>query len=87
LVTGKAVTDVSEADVKSLEKYLIVIPCVAAAFASTLLAVMAVRRMQSKATVATIPDEAVTYLFGPLVAAVRQEARDAVAAAMKKPSG
>ena len=86
MVTGKAVTDVTEADVKSLEKYLIIIPCVAAAFASTLLAVTAVRRIKSKASVATIPDEAAAYLFGPLIAAVRQEAREAVADALKKPS-
>ena len=86
MMTGKAVTDVTEADVKSLEKYLIIIPCIAAAFASTLLAVTAVRRITSKSSVAAIPDEAVAYLFGPLVSAVRQEARDAVAAAMRKPS-
>jgi hypothetical protein len=86
MMTGKAVTDVSEADVKSLEKYLIIIPCVAAAFASTLLAVTAVRRIKPKESVATIPDEAAAYLFGPLVSAIRQEARDAVAAAVNKSS-
>jgi hypothetical protein len=86
MLTGKAITDVSEGDVKSLEKYLIIIPCIAAAFASTLLAVTAVRRIKPKASVATIPDEAAAYLFGPLVAAIRQEARDAVAAAVKKNS-
>jgi hypothetical protein len=86
MVTGKAVTDVSEADVKSLEKYLIIVPCIAAAFASTLLAVTAVRRTKPKASVTTIPDDAAEYLFGPLVAAVRQEARDAVTAAMKESS-
>jgi Skp family chaperone for outer membrane proteins len=87
MVTGKAVADVSEADVKSLEKYLIIIPCIAAAFASTLLAVTAVRRIRPKTSVATIPDEAAAYLFGPLVTAIRQEARDAVAAAVNKSSG
>jgi hypothetical protein len=35
---------------------------------------------------ANIPDEAVAYLFGPLVTAIRQEAKEAVASAMKDTS-
>jgi hypothetical protein len=85
MVTGKAVAEVTEAEVKSLEKYLIIIPSIAAAFASTLIAITAVRRIKAPelAPVATIPDEAAAYLFGPLVAAIRQEAKDAVAAATR----
>jgi hypothetical protein len=82
MVTGKAVAEVTEAEVKNLEKYLIIIPSIAAAFASTLIAITAVRRIKSSQPAAVIPDEAVAYLFGPLVAAIKTEARDAVAAAM-----
>jgi hypothetical protein len=83
MITGKAVAEVTEAEVKSLEKYLIIIPSIAAAFASTLIAITAVRRIKSPdAPIATIPDEAAAYLFGPLVAAIRSEATAAVSAAM-----
>jgi hypothetical protein len=84
MLTGKASADVTEADVKRLEKYLIIIPAIAAAFASTLLAVTAVRRIKAPVppAAATIPDEAANYLFGPLLEAIRAEARDAVAAAI-----
>ena len=85
MVTGKPVAEVTEAEVKSLEKYLIIIPSIAAAFASTLIAITAVRRIKAPELppVATIPDEAAAYLFGPLVAAIREEAKDAVAVAIK----
>jgi hypothetical protein len=46
MVTGKAVAKVTEADVKSLEKFLIIIPAIAARFASTLIAITAVRRIK-----------------------------------------
>jgi hypothetical protein len=84
MLTGKAGADVTEADVKRLEKYLIIIPSIAAAFASTLLAVTAVRRLRAPEPqpITTIPDEAAKYLFGPLLEAIRAEARDSVAAAM-----
>jgi hypothetical protein len=83
MITGKAVAEVTEAEVKNLEKYLIIIPSIAAAFASTLIAITAVRRIKPPEPTPTIPDEAAAYLFGPLVAAIKTEARDAVAAAMK----
>jgi hypothetical protein len=82
MVTSKAVSEVTEAEVKNLEKYLILIPSIAAAFASTLLAITAVRRIKPAVPVTTIPDDAAAYLFGPLVEAIRQEARDAVRAAV-----
>ncbi len=80
MVTGKAVADVTDAEVKNLEKYLIIIPSIAAALASTLIAITAVRivRPTTAQPVPTIPDEAVAYLFGPLVGALRKEAREAV---------
>jgi len=85
MITGKASADVTEADVKRLEKYLIIIPSIAAAFASTLLAVTAVRRVKPATLppMATLPDEAAKYLFGPLLEAIKAEAQDTVAAAMK----
>jgi hypothetical protein len=46
----------------------------------------AVRRIKKpkELSAVTIPDEAAAYLFGPLVAAIRKEAADAVAAAASK---
>lgn len=80
----KAAQDVTEANVKVLEWYLIVIPSIAAAFSSTLIAMTAVRRIKQPPVVTTmLPDESAAYLFGPLVEAIRQEARDAVRAAAK----
>jgi hypothetical protein len=84
MVTGKAVAEVTEAEVKNLEKYLIIIPSIAAAFASTLIAITAVRRIRAADPQAAIPDEAAAYLFGPLVAAIRAEAKEAVASAVGK---
>ena len=88
MVTGKAVAEVTDAEVKNLEKYLIIIPSIAAALASTLIAITAVRivRPTTAQPVPTIPDEAVAYLFGPLVGALRKEARDAVTAALNNQS-
>jgi hypothetical protein len=75
--------DVSDGEVKTLEWYLIFIPSIAAAMSSTLIAMTAVRRIKSAEPEpkATIPDEAISYLFGPLVASIRQEAKEAVTAA------
>jgi hypothetical protein len=90
MVTGKAVADVSESEVKNLEKYLIIIPSIVAAFASTLIAITAVRRIKpaEPEPATTIPDEAAQYLFGPLLAAIREEARDTVTAALNgRPKG
>src|SRR5262249_32777407 len=83
MIKGKAPTEVTDAEIKSLESYLIFIPSIAAALASTLLAITAVRRIRPRPeTIATIPDDAATYLFGPLVEAIKKQAEEAVAAAM-----
>ena len=84
MVTGKAVSDVTESDVKTLEKYLIIIPSIAAAVASTLIAITAVRRIRPDTTKRSValPDEAASYLFGPLVTAIHVEAKRAVEAAV-----
>jgi hypothetical protein len=89
MITGKAVEDVTEAEVKNLEKYLILIPCVAAAFASTVIAITAVRRIKPKPDgVVTMPDEAAAYLFGPLLEAIKTEARATVSDAINaRPKG
>lgn len=78
--------DVTPGQIKSLEFYLIFVSSIAAAFSSTLIAMTAVRRIkpQEKSSVVAIPDEAAAYLFGPLVAAIRKEASDAVAAASEQ---
>jgi hypothetical protein len=87
MIKGKAAAEVTEAEVKNLEKYLIIIPSIAAAFASTLIAITAVRRIKPPEPLLTaIPDDAATYLFGPLVEAIRAEANAAVAAAVKTAS-
>jgi hypothetical protein len=85
MVKGKAVADVTDSEVKGFEKYLIIIPSIAAALASTLIAITAVRRIKppDAAPIASMPDEAAAYLFGPLIQALRKEANDAVATAMK----
>jgi hypothetical protein len=84
MIMFKAPKDVTEAEVKNLEKYLIFIPSIAAAFASTLIAITAVRRVKPPKLqpAVTIPDEAANYLFGPLVTAIKKTARDAVIEAM-----
>jgi peptidoglycan hydrolase CwlO-like protein len=78
--------DVTAAQIKTLEFYLIFVSSIAAAFSSTLIAMTAVRRIkpQEKSSMVTIPDEAAAYLFGPLVSAIRKEALDAVAAASEQ---
>ena len=49
-----------------------------------MLAVTAVRRIKppEPPPMATIPDDAAKYLFGPLLEAIQKQARDSVAAAM-----
>jgi hypothetical protein len=86
---GKNPQDVNDADVKLLEWYLIVVPSIAAAFSSTLIAMTAVRRIRPLKTAEDIalPDEAAAYLFGPLISAIRKEAHDAVAAATQGSTG
>jgi hypothetical protein len=84
MLFGKDAAEVSEGQVKTLEQYLILIPSIAAAFSSTLIAITAVRRLRPviPEPIATIPDEAAAFLFGPLIAAIRLEAANAVGAAV-----
>jgi hypothetical protein len=75
--------DVTDAEIKTLEWYLIVIPSIAAALSSTLIAMTAVHRIKPRDDIGIkFPDEATAYLFGPLVAVLRKEAREAVTAAI-----
>jgi hypothetical protein len=76
--------EVTDGEVKTLQWYLIVIPSIAAALSSTLIAMTAIRRFKKAAPepVASLPDEAVAYLFGPLLTAIREEASRAVTAAV-----
>lgn len=84
-VVRKAPTEVTDAEVKGLEFYLIFIPSIAAALASTLLAITAVHRIRLPKVepAATMPDEALNFLLGPLVQTLQQEARNAVDGAMR----
>ena len=78
--------EVSEGQVKTLEWYLILIPSIAAALSSTLIAMTAVhrvRRPKSQMAPTVIPDDAANFLFGPLIAAIKGEAADAVETAVK----
>jgi hypothetical protein len=83
-IVRKPPTEVTDAEVKALESYLIFIPSIAAALASTLLAITAVLRLKRPEPegLATIPDDAAAYIFGPLLEAIKNEARVAVAAAV-----
>jgi TolA-binding protein len=81
-IRGKAVAEVTESEVKDLEKYLIFIPSIAAALASTFIAITAVRRIRppDPEPITTIPEDAAAYVFGPLLEALKREARDTVRA-------
>jgi hypothetical protein len=83
MLFGKNPSELSDGDVKTLERYLIWIPAIAAALSSTLIAMTAVRRMRRDDDT-TIPDDAMRTLFGPLVEAIQVEARNAVTAAMNE---
>lgn len=88
MLFSKDPRDVTEGEVKTLEWYLILIPSIAAALSSTLIAMTAVHRIKAPLqTVTTIPDDAMTYLFGPLLEAVRKEANDAIVAVIKPHAG
>jgi hypothetical protein len=80
MIMFKAPKDVTEAEVKSLEKYWIFIPSIAAAFASTLLAITAVRRIKPPKVEPppTMPDEALNFLLGPILQTMEQEARNII---------
>ena len=85
-IVRKPPTEVTDAEVKGLEFYLIFIPSIAAALASTLLAITAVHRIQPPKVESAVamPDEALTFLLGPLVQTLKQEVKNTVAEAMKK---
>lgn len=85
MIFGVDPNSVTPDQIKRVEFYLIFVSSIAAAFSSTLIAMTAVRRIKAADTDPSIelPDEAMTYLFGPLLIALRQEAREAVEAAMK----
>jgi hypothetical protein len=76
--------EVSDGEVKTLQWYLIVIPSIAAALSSTLIAMTAVRRRRKRKPeiVPAMSDEAAAYLFGPLVTAIGIEAKRAVDSAV-----
>jgi hypothetical protein len=84
MLFNKDPQDVSEGEVKTLEWYLILIPSIAAALSSTLIAMTAVHRIKTPKIEAPtkMPDEAMTYLLGPLVKTLEQEAKNAVSAAV-----
>jgi hypothetical protein len=83
MILRKDPTELTDGEIKALESYLIFIPSIAAALASTLLAITAVRRIKSKReAVADIPSDAATYLFGPLIEAIKKQADTAIAAAL-----
>jgi hypothetical protein len=84
MLFGKNPSELSEGEIKKLERYLIWIPAIAAALSSTLIAMTAVRRIRHDPNDVTIPDDAMTNLFGPLIETINAEARNAVAAAMNE---
>jgi len=84
MLFGKTPSELSDGEVKTLERYLIWIPAIAAALSSTLIAMTAVRRIRREPDDAIIPDDAMRTLFGPLVDAIQVEARNAVVVAMNE---
>jgi len=85
MLFGKDPSQLTDGEVKTLERYLIWIPAIAAALSSTLIAMTAVRRRKrpkKPQPEAILPAEAANYLFGPFFAAMKQAANDLVVAAM-----
>jgi hypothetical protein len=78
--------NVTPAQIKTLEFYLIFVSSIAAAFSSTLIAMTAIRKtkVSRRDEASELPDDAVAYIFGPLMAAIQKEAKDAVSAAIEK---
>jgi hypothetical protein len=76
--------DVTDGEVKTLEWYLILIPSIAAALSSTLIAMTAVRRIRppKPQPAAVLPGDAAGYLFNPLLTGITKAASDAVTAAI-----
>lgn len=77
---------VTPAQIKTIEFYLVFVSSIAAAFSSTLIAMTSVRRLPAKQLQPSpeLPDEAVSYLFGPLLVAMQKQAQDAVDAALAR---
>lgn len=88
MLFSKDPRQITEGEVKTLEWYLILIPSIAAALSSTLIAMTAVHRLKPPRPpkLTTLPNDAAAYLFGPLVEAIRKEAKDAVQAAVNEGS-
>lgn len=84
MLFNKDPRDVSEGEVKTLEWYLILIPSIAAALSSTLIALTAVHRIRPPKSESPLvmPDEAMACLLGPLGKTMEQEAKNVIAAAM-----
>jgi hypothetical protein len=81
MLFGKDPSELTDGEIKTLERYLIWIPAIAAALSSTLIAMTAVRRIRPEPPpVTTMPDEAAKYLFGPLLEAIEAKAEETVTA-------
>jgi hypothetical protein len=83
MLFGKDQRELTEGEVKKLEWYLLLIPSIAAALASTLIAMTAVHRIRPSAeTAVEMPDEAARFLLGPLLDSIRAETRATVSEAL-----
>jgi hypothetical protein len=84
MLFGKDPSKLTDGEVKTLERYLIWIPAIAAALSSTLIAMTAVRRIRppKPQPAAVLPDDAAGYLFNPLLTGITKAAADAVTAAI-----
>jgi hypothetical protein len=83
MLFGKDPSQLTDGEVKTLERYLIWISAIAAALSSTLIAMTAVRRrkrLKKPQPEAILPDEAANYLFGPFFTAMKQAANHLVVA-------
>jgi hypothetical protein len=84
MLFGKDSNQLTDGEVKTLERYLIWIPAIAAALSSTLIAMTAVRRIKppKPQPAAVLPDDAAGYLFNPLLTGITKAAADAVTTAI-----
>ena len=81
---GKDSDKLTDGEIRTVERYQISIPAIAAALSSTLIAITAVRRRKrpKPQPEAKLPDDAAAYLFGPILTAMTKAANDAVTAAI-----
>jgi hypothetical protein len=86
MLFGKDSNKLTDGEVKTLERYLIWIPAIAAALSSTLIAMTAVRRIRPPKLqpTAVIPDDAAGFLFNPLLTGIEKAAAEAVTAAINR---